>query len=94
VHGLIGRAARPVPSVELTALAIRAEQQLRGNILPFCLSNVRNIENGGFFGYIDADMVIKKGAPRGGLLTCRSLWTFSAAYRRYRDPPLPLSPTW
>jgi mannobiose 2-epimerase len=64
---------------------MQAERELKGNILPFWLAKVRNAENGGFFGFIDADMVVRKGAARGGLLTCRILWTFSAAYRRYRD---------
>ena len=75
----------PVPAADLSALATRAERELKGNILPFWLAKVRNFENGGFFGFIDADMVVRKGASRGGLLTCRILWTFSAAYRLYRD---------
>lgn len=77
--------AQQVPSADLAALATRAERELKGNILPFWLTKVRNVENGGFFGFIDADMVVRKGAARGGLLTCRILWTFSAAYRRYHD---------
>ena len=54
--------------------------------MPFWLKHVRNADNHGFYGFIDADMVIRKDAARGGLLTCRILWTFSAAYRHYRDP--------
>jgi mannobiose 2-epimerase len=59
---------------------------LRGNILKFWLEHARDRENGGFFGQIDNDLVIRKDAPRGALLTSRILWTFSAAYRRYKDP--------
>ena len=74
------------PVAELTALASVAEQELRGDILPFWLKYTRNPENGGFYGQIDADMKVRKNSPRGALLTCRILWTFSAAYRAYRDP--------
>ena len=77
--------SHPVSAADLSALALRAERELKGNILPFWLAKVRNVDNGGFFGFIDADMAVRKGAARGGLLTCRILWTFSAAYRRYRD---------
>jgi mannobiose 2-epimerase len=75
-----------VPNADLNALAASAEQEVRGDILPFWLKNTRDAGNGGFYGFIDADMKVHKGAPRGGLLTCRILWTFSAAYRLYHDP--------
>ena len=75
-----------IPIPELTALSKSAEQELRGDILPFWLKYTRNEENGGFFGQIDADMTVRKDSPRGALLTCRILWTFSAAYRAYPQP--------
>jgi len=75
-----------VPAAELLALAGAAEKELRGNVLPFWLKYTRNRDNGGFYGLIDQDMKIRKGTPRGALLTSRILWTFSAAYRRYHDP--------
>ena len=64
----------------------RIETELRGNILNFWLEHARDRENGGFYGYIDNDLVVRQDAPRGALLTSRILWTFSAAYRRYHDP--------
>jgi cellobiose epimerase len=85
--------ASPWANPKITALCSR-QACASGNILPFWLSNGRNTENRGFFGIIDADMVVKKGAPRGGLLTCRILWSFSAAYRRYRDPSYLELATW
>ena len=39
---------------------------------------------GGFFGSVTNDLVVDRGAERGALLTSRILWTFSAAYARYR----------
>jgi mannobiose 2-epimerase len=74
------------PSDALKALSAGAEQELRGDILPFWMKYTRNSENGGYYGLIKADMTVKKGEYRGALLTSRILWTFSAAYRRYRDP--------
>ena len=70
----------------LKALSASAEQELKGDILPFWLKYTRNPENGGFVGMITADMKVKNTVPRGSLLTSRILWTFSTAYRTYHDP--------
>jgi cellobiose epimerase len=74
------------PAAALKELSAGAEQELRGDILPFWLKYTRNPANGGYYGLITADMTVRKGAYRGALLTSRILWTFSAAYRRYHDP--------
>ncbi len=78
--------ASDAPAAELANLASGAEKELRGDILPFWLKYTRNPENGGFYGQIDADMTVRKDSARGALLTCRILWTYSAAYRAYHDP--------
>jgi mannobiose 2-epimerase len=70
----------------LQELAGRAERELRGNILPFWLKYSRDPARGGFYGLITGDMTVRKDEPRGALLTSRILWTFSTAYRVYRDP--------
>lgn len=75
-----------VSPADLARLSDRAEKELRGNILPFWLKNVRNRERGGFYGSIDEKMRPNANAPRGALLTSRILWTFSMAYRIYHDP--------
>ena len=72
--------------VALNQLAKSAEQELRGNILPFWLKYTRNTQRGGFFGLIDENMKSDSREPRGALLTSRILWTFSSAYRAYHDP--------
>lgn len=76
----------PPAAVVLQELTRRAEQELRGNILPFWLKHTRDLARGGFHGLIDAQMKVSKDAPRGALLTSRILWTFSQAYRVYHDP--------
>lgn len=83
-----GRAAEPAaadPAV-LQVYRTKIEGELRGNILPFWLAHARDRKHAGFHNEITPDLVVLEDAPRGALLTSRILWTFSAAYRRYRDP--------
>jgi cellobiose epimerase len=65
--------------------AARIEGDLLGNILPFWREHAVDRE-GGFFGSVTNDLAVDPRAERGALLTSRILWTFSAAYSRYRDP--------
>ena len=64
----------------------RIEDDLRGNILPFWIGRVVNRDGQGYFGSLTNDLAVDPGAERGALLTSRILWTYSAAYARYRDP--------
>jgi mannobiose 2-epimerase len=64
----------------------RIEADLRGNILPFWIRHVANRESRSFFGSVTNSLEVDRGAERGALLTTRILWTYSAAYARYRDP--------
>jgi cellobiose epimerase len=73
-------------AARLSDLSKGAEQELRGNILPFWLKYARDREHGGFHAFIGGDMKVSDDQPHGALLTSRILWTFSAAYRTYRDP--------
>jgi mannobiose 2-epimerase len=76
----------PIPPATLHSFASEADQELRGNILPFWLKHARNPERGGFHAFIGEDMRVRDDQPRGALLTSRILWTFSAAHRRHPDP--------
>ena len=79
-------APQGVSNAQLAALSAGAEQEVKGDILPFWLKHTRNPENGGFVGMITADMQVRNDVPRGALLTSRILWTYSTAYRLYHDP--------
>ena len=79
-------AAAAAAPVDRAAFADRAEAEVRGDILPFWLRHARDEARGGFYGEIGPDLVVHRNAPRGALLSARILWTFSTAYRRYRDP--------
>ena len=69
-----------------TDLADRIEADLRRNILPFWIEKVTDREQGSFHGALTNDLVVDATVERGALLTTRILWTYAAAYRRYRDP--------
>lgn len=64
----------------------RIENDLRRNILPFWIERVTDRAGGTFLGALTNDLVPDRTAERGALLTSRILWTYSAAYRHYRDP--------
>lgn len=70
----------------LAELGQGAETELRTGLLPFWLNHSRAKERGGFYGEVRADLQPVADAPRGALMTCRVLWTFSAAHRRFGDP--------
>ena len=73
------------PNTPLDYLA-RIETDLRRNILPFWMEHAVDPANGAFLGSLTNDLVPDPAAERGALLTSRILWTYSAAFRQYRDP--------
>lgn len=64
----------------------RMEGELRGNILPFWIAHTVDHQDGGFFGAVSNELVIDNTIERSLVLCARMLWTYSAAYRFYRDP--------
>ena len=58
--------------------AMRAH--LTGKILPFWQGL-----KGGYYGYVDFDLNVRKNAPKGCILNSRILWTFSTAARILKD---------
>ena len=66
--------------------AARIEDDLRRNILPFWMARVADRGANTFLGSLTNDLVADPAAERGALLTTRILWTYSAAFSRYRDP--------
>lgn len=55
-------------------------QHLTETILPFWM-NLTDWERGGWYGYVDKDLDVKKDAHKGCILNSRILWTFSTAAR-------------
>ena len=69
----------------IQAYAERIEAELKQNILPFWIRHTVDKKRGTFVGALTNDLVVDPSAARGALLTARILWTYSSAYRRYRD---------
>ncbi|MBO1363657.1 AGE family epimerase/isomerase [Prevotella sp. A2931] len=59
---------------------------LESNILGYWLKNMRDEENGGFYGQIDGNDRVVPEAVKGAVLNARILWAFSAAYRVEKKP--------
>jgi mannobiose 2-epimerase len=62
------------------------KKELKENILPWWMRHAPDRELGGFHGHIDHQNQVVNGAGKGSVLNARILWTFSAAYRMYKDP--------
>jgi cellobiose epimerase len=58
---------------------------LTGNLLPYWSSKMVDKKNGGFYGRIDINNKVYPDDEKGGILNARLLWTYSSAYRIYRD---------
>lgn len=56
-------------------------------ILPFW-ENLTDWERGGWFGYVNHDLSVERGAHKGCILNSRILWTFSTAARVTGDKSL------
>lgn len=65
-------------------IANAAREMLSGHILPFW-KNLRDEENGGFYGYMDFDLHLDKKAEKGCILNSRILWFFSEAAMVTKD---------
>jgi len=63
-----------------------AQEELMNNILPFWINNMRDLEEGGFYGRIDGYNKVHPQANKGAVSCARLLWTFSAAYRLLKKP--------
>ena len=56
------------------------------SILSFWQKNTLDDKNGGFIGSIELDMTKHPDSEKGCVLNARILWTFSAAYRVFKNP--------
>jgi cellobiose epimerase len=61
------------------------EQELKDNILAFWMTHAVDDRQGGFIGEMSRDLAIREDAGKSLVLTARIVWTFSTAYRVYRD---------
>ena len=62
------------------ALASQVKKELTENILPYWMNKMCS-PDGGLYGQIDGNEVLRPEAPVGNIMTARVLWTFASAYR-------------
>jgi mannobiose 2-epimerase len=70
----------------LASLRAGLRDELIEGILPYWMHQALDERHGGFAGLVGEDGRQVVGAPKGGILNARILWTFSAAYRALGDP--------
>jgi cellobiose epimerase len=61
------------------------ELELKDNILKFWIDHTVDEENGGFYGFVSDDLIINKTHEKASVLNSRILWTYSTAYRYYKE---------
>ncbi|WP_426452646.1 AGE family epimerase/isomerase [Paenibacillus sp. S-38] len=64
----------------------QVEKEVKDNILAFWLKQTPDAGNGGFLGEIRSDLTVVDNAEKALVLNTRILWTFSSAYRIFKDP--------
>ncbi len=64
----------------------RVTNDLMRSTLPFWMQHSVDTRRGGFYGLVTNDRRVVRDAPRAVVITARILWTFSAVYRRFRQP--------
>jgi mannobiose 2-epimerase len=69
----------------VSQLKDQVENELKSNILDFWCRHAADNENDGFLGYISTDLIPDARHDKSSVLNTRILWTFSAAYRFYKE---------
>jgi len=70
----------------LAQLRTDAERELREDILPYWAVHALDDTHGGFVGAVSGEGVPDLRAGKGGVLNARILWSYAAAFRRFREP--------
>ncbi|MCR5291553.1 MAG: AGE family epimerase/isomerase [Eubacterium sp.] len=66
------------------AIKIEMEREFRSHMIPFW-KNMKDEEQGGYYGLLRYDLIIDKKAEKGCILNSRILWFFSNACLSLRD---------
>jgi mannobiose 2-epimerase len=69
----------------ITGFVKEIESELTDNILQFWIDHTVDKENGGFYGFMSDDLTVDKEHCRSAVLYSRILWTFSTAYRYFKE---------
>ena len=80
----LGKNQAGAPSMnanDLKDFSSAASDQLFGHILPFWCGPAVDHEQGGWMGWLSNDLKPDRSKPKGLIVNCRILWTFSAVHR-------------
>lgn len=80
-----GSAGKADPEQRMQQLKQEVSANLTTNLLPYWSKNMVDKANGGFYGRIDGNEKVYPDEDKGGILNARILWTYSSAYRIYKD---------
>ena len=72
---------------KLKQLSKEMEKHLQTVIVPFW-KELRDNENGGYYGYMDYNLCVEKSSEKGCILNSRILWFFSNAYLLLKEENL------
>lgn len=88
--------ARGIKTVNelLTRYLSEVEREVKENILPFWMDHVMDRERGGFYNSVTNNLGIDKQAHKGCILNSRILWTYSAAYRKWKKESFLTTAKW
>ena len=73
------------PKTRMNELKNEVSGNLTQNLLPFWSTKMVDYKNGGFFGRINGNNQVFPNEDKGGILNARILWTYSSAYRIFKD---------
>ena len=80
-----GSGLKEDPKARMNQLKNEVSANLTRNLLPFWSTKMVDYKNGGFFGRINGANQVFPKEDKGGILNARILWTYSSAYRIYKD---------
>jgi len=78
---------KQVVSMNTKILQSEVREHLETKLLPFW-KNLKDDENGGYYGYMDFDLNVDKKAVKGCILNSRIMWFFASAAMTLKDSGL------
>lgn len=75
----------PEQRVVISTLRDEMSCELQQNILPFWMNKMVDFQDGGFYGRMAGNGELDVAAAKGAILNARILWTFSSAYRLFKN---------
>ena len=85
IAGRDGFSQKTDPENRMLQLKKEVSANLTNNLLPYWSKYTIDKVNGGFYGRVDGNDKIYPNEEKGGILNARILWTYSSAYRIYKD---------